>query len=432
MTSKFSNKKLKFKFNITNLQRLVHQQTSTNEKCDKFSSCILEPLLIVIGIIFNLIFGAIVIRNRNKPTSRFLLLMVACDLVSLTSLFTAFLSTLKNVPDFSSRIRMCQLSYFFSNYFAVLNLFTILAISFILITIIRLKYSENLISRRKYQSNSFRREAIRRHGQFTENISNSKKVRDSCTLIQIIQNSQYDIKSLNYQENFYMIFVSFLCLYFLSFILWTSGDTQDEAKYFNTILMCKTYDFAKKFMNVYQAIFKKLRLLIILFSFTVSCIFNVVCRNDLFNIFCLKSRKTKHSSNDTQKQVNFSSIDLIFSKSQFQKWNSKNKRNKPNKFMDKNQLDFIQFWAIFLTFYSIFYFPKCFKEVYEIVKEYTGSDEYSMKEYNQDIDYQKYDLILNLTEKFAFSCKLMIFLLFFYHVNVQILLKKKSSLGMTV
>jgi len=150
------------------------------------------------------------------------------------------------------------------------------------------------------------------------------------------------------------------------------------------------------------------------------------------NIFCLKSRKTKHSSNDTQKQVNFSSIDLIFSKSQFQKWNSKNKHNKPNKFMDKNQLDFIQFWAIFLTFYSIFYFPKCFKEVYEIVKEYTGSDEYSMKEYNQDIDYQKYDLILNLTEKFAFSCKLMIFLLFFYHVNVQILLKKKSSLGMTV
>ena len=44
--------------------------------------------------------------------------------------------------------------------------------------------------------------------------------------------------------------------------------------------MCKTYDFAKQFINLYHNVLKILKFSIILTSFIVSIIYNIKFRND--------------------------------------------------------------------------------------------------------------------------------------------------------
>ena len=185
-----------------------HYHTLSNEKCENFVTCLLEPMLITFGIIFNLTFLVICFKNRRKPTSHFLLLMVICDIVSLVSLLTAFINTLIDVPDLSSRVKMCQLSSYLTNYFAVLNICLMIAINFILISLIKLKTSVlgNVFGQERQQE-SF---AYQRSSNMRRKLS--EKLKTSSTLIQCISKSQFNITSLINQKIFFLTFLPFLGL----------------------------------------------------------------------------------------------------------------------------------------------------------------------------------------------------------------------------
>lgn len=94
--------------------------------------------------------------------------------------------------------------------------------------------------------------------------------------------------------------------------------------------------------------------------------------------------------------------------------------------IDKKQLSFVHFWAVYLVFYSVFYFFKCFNEVMDVVREHIEIRSYfiSKKTFSSaneldDFDDTGYEIMFSLTEKLALTLKLIVYLVVIFHAKIH-------------
>jgi hypothetical protein len=388
-------------------------ETLINE-CE-FTTCIFEPILITSGIIFNLIFLYIINTNKNtrnkqrKPMYYLLLMMTLCDLWNLSYSLITFINISMDITDMNSHFNICQLSSYFNKFFEFLNLCIIISVDFILISVIKIKISTSFV----YNQNLVETNCE----SMKENI---RKRKNRVSVEKYIQNSQ--IKRIIYKEDFLMIFFPFFSLYLLSFHLWTHGDSTDEAKNLFTFKMCKTYDFAKKFINIYSNILKIMRLFVIFFSFFISIVYNIKFRSDLFSLIFrnLKSNQNVLILKNNSSYLRFMNFFCL------KENNIKTNENSVNQ--KENYFYFLQFWAIFLFFYSLILISTCFKDVYALI-----SDEFKLNSIinnelslldDSDLEISSNEIFFNFTEKLALSFKLIIYVLFFFHFKIYVQYKK--------
>jgi hypothetical protein len=252
-------------------------QDLLSSKCD-WVSCFLEPSVIVLGLIFNLLFLIIIFKNNEnkvfkstKPMRYLLVGMLIGDISYLISSFNGHVMPLMELPDLTSFNVICQLSVYFYNYFAILAECFMFTANILMLYVLypgkitspqsfysdflkekkgfnkqwRIKFQQLFFSKEKksstecdvttanegsYETNELNE--VRGFSQQTPKKSNTfvikkllKKYNKKQTfLLKNCFEKKKNIYSIIVtREKFFIILFGFIWLYLLSFILWTEG-----------------------------------------------------------------------------------------------------------------------------------------------------------------------------------------------------------------
>jgi hypothetical protein len=172
-------------------------------------------------------------------------------------------------------------------------------------------------------------------------------------------------------EKFLVILFSFIWLYLLSFILWTEGVNNYNLDLFRsnrTVILndeldnyassvCNTFEFAVKFISLFQIIFSFVRLVVLVVNIVVGLLYIFRFRCDHLETICNTFRK--EISGFEKKRFTLKNWIIYYSTEQNVIDNKLAKFGHINKIIQLHyeHLKFINFYAIFVLFYSVLLFP---------------------------------------------------------------------------
>lgn len=327
-----------------------------------------------------------------------------------------FLSNLYNILNMPDLNIICQLNSYLSNYFTALSECSMLAADYVLLWILYLasylskknKYAiDELKPMRKTNESAikYKNKYLKRCNQSqptttTNNLIKKKKLKknfkekflqNSLFLIDTFRQRKIDYYSkITNREGFLVILFVFVCLYSLSFILWTHGvyakDEKDHYKLANLsdinfqessiepIKKCSEFVFAKNFMSIYSISIGLFRFICIFCNVTTSVLYHIKFRS---HIFILLSNKFNHNEKEKLKSYNYKQFHLFYStectKLNYNKkaeQNDDETKSRENYKLHSMHLLFVQLYAIFAFIYSFLIFPIILKEFIESIHHF--------------------------------------------------------------
>lgn len=408
------------------------------------------------------------------------------------------------MPDYNI---LCQLTSYFSHYFNMISNFSMLAADYILIWILHsAKYFPNDLVHSKPLSNSnhpkkrcsfkcknlptkLNKPFVNINKKLnTKNKTDMNFFKNSLCLIDTFRKRKFDLYAkITNQEGFHIILILIVCLYSLSFILWTHGvnerehtviqNTENEfAESISVSKMCNTFGFAKKFMSIFSIIFSIFRLTCLVLNFSISVIYHIKFRDHVRKIF---AGITKIDRNQAlkQKRYNLRVFNLFYftkcirlkdKQSTIESKSNESSQNETTYKLHSMHLVFVQFYALFSLVYSFLVLPveiNKFLDSINLFKKFilknTLSTHISIPNFNASIEFAEsdfetlifeennqtedmnltamfmnnffhlspeiasnYDFMANLSQKLAYMIKLPIFIFYLVHVNILLEFKR--------
>ncbi len=407
--------------------------------------------------------------------------------------FYSYINNIFKIPDFNI---LCQLGSYFSHYLSAISEISMLSADYILLRV--LYFSNELVHLTSLKKNAHskilvKKTCLKNVKTLQSSLDTNKNVETKAEKY-TLKNSPRPVGTLSEKEmtkrkcdfyskitdreGFHIILIVFVCLYSLSFILWTHGVNEREetitkntdiefAEDINLSKLCGTFGFAKKFMSIYSTLLATFRLVCLVLNVMISVIYHIKFRGHLRNIITSQLK-----TDQNKKKFSFKTLKLFYSANcislkdnQTTESSTERNTNKPHSI----HLLFVQFYAIFALLYSFFILPVVAKELLDAIyqfKKYTLSDNLSphitIPNYNVSIEFpiladfealvfeeknqtedknmtatfmnsffylspdtpSNYDFVINLCQKFAHMIKLPVLIYFLVHVNILLEFKQ--------